>query len=357
MDNSQAINSQIWPEHGLENINQCPICGFNGRKLMHEGLIDYFFKCAPGEWSLYECTNCESAYLDPRPTEETIGLAYHNYFTHTITPTVKSRHSSILRRYIRRVSNGYLNSAFHCKRSDASRIGPAIVPVIKPLELYLQAEARHLPKLPNNGGTLLDIGCGNGDFVQLAHEAGWETFGIDPDPKAVAATKSLGLNAQVGGIESINNQEKAYDIITSSHVIEHVHNPIGLLRACHRLLKPGGMLWLETPNIKSYGHRFYGRYWRGLETPRHLVIFSPSGLLNNLNDVGFIKIKQKHRALSTFFSFPESERVFNEARRKGHLSNLVTKASLLLRYLYTEIIEAFSPSKREFLTIIAFKSE
>jgi 2-polyprenyl-3-methyl-5-hydroxy-6-metoxy-1,4-benzoquinol methylase len=325
--------------------------------MMHEGLIDYFFKCAPGEWSLYECTNCESAYLDPRPTEETIGLAYDNYFTHTITPPVTSRHPSTLRRFIRRISNGYLNAAFGCKRSDASRIGSVLVPVIKPVELYLQAEARHLPKLPDNGGILLDIGCGNGDFIQLAHESGWETFGLDPDPKAVEATKSLGLDAQVGGIESINDQSQVYDIITSSHVIEHVHKPFDLLKACHRLLKPGGILWLETPNIKSYGHKFYRRYWRGLETPRHLVVFSPLGLLNMLNDVGFINIEQKHRALSTFYSFPESERVLSRARRAGQSSNLPVRVPLLLRYLYAEILEAIAPHRREFLTIIAFKAE
>ena len=357
MDNLHAVDSQVWPEHGLEDVNKCPICGFNERKIMHEGLVDYFFNCAPGEWTLYECTNCESAYLDPRPTEESIALAYRNYYTHTTITPVIPRRSSLLRRFIRRISNGYLNSAFNCKRSDASRIGSMLVPVIKPLELYLKAEARHLPKLPENGGTLLDIGCGNGKFIQLASEAGWIAYGLDSDPKAVEASRKLGFNTQVGKIDSIKDKSMRFDIITSSHVIEHVHNPIELMIACHRLLKPGGILWLETPNIKSYGHRFYGRFWRGLETPRHLVVFSPLGLLKLLNDAGFRNIEQKHRALSTVFSFPESEREFNKAHKAGQSSSFSVKASLILRYIYTETLEAFFPHRREFLTIVASKEE
>ncbi len=172
MDNFLEIKSRMWPKHGLEKVQYCPICGFNERKIMYKGLIDYFFECAPGEWSLYECASCESAYLDPRPTKQTIGLAYDNYYTHEATSPGTSRHPSKLRRLIRRISNGYLNAAFNCKRSDASGMGSVLVPVIKPLKSFLQAEARHLPKLPENGGTLLDIGCGNGDFIQLACEAG-----------------------------------------------------------------------------------------------------------------------------------------------------------------------------------------
>ncbi len=161
----------------------------------------------------------------------------------------------------------------------------------------------------------------------------------------------------MGGIELFHDQSQLFDLITLSHVIEHVHYPIDLLRACHRLLKPGGVLWLETPNIKSYGHRFYGRFWRGLEPPRHLVIFSPSGLFSILNDTGFVNIEQKNRALSTFFSFPESERLFNLTHQENHSNTFSIKARLMLRFLYAEILETIVPYYREFLTIIAVKSK
>ena len=82
-----------------------------------------------------------------------------------------------------------------------------------------------------------------------------------------------------------------FDIITLNNVVEHLHDPGAVLGACHRLLKPGGHIWLDTPNIDSPGHRFFGVNWRGLETPRHLVLFNHKSLVHLLMNAGFQKIK------------------------------------------------------------------
>ena len=74
--------SQEWPPGGLERVHQCPACAGTERELLHAGLTDRLFGCAAGTWSLWRCATCGSAYLDPRPTQETILLAYGEYFTH-----------------------------------------------------------------------------------------------------------------------------------------------------------------------------------------------------------------------------------------------------------------------------------
>jgi SAM-dependent methyltransferase len=80
-----------------------------------------------------------------------------------------------------------------------------------------------------------------------------------------------------------------------SHVIEHVHDPVATLGAVFSLLRPGGFLYVDTPNIDALGHESYGRYWRGLEPPRHLVLFNRNSLRDLLRAQGFETIRSKRR--------------------------------------------------------------
>jgi 2-polyprenyl-3-methyl-5-hydroxy-6-metoxy-1,4-benzoquinol methylase len=67
----------------------------------------------------------------------------------------------------------------------------------------------------------------------------------------------------------------------------HVYDPVQLIEAIHRILKPGGLLWIETPNIGSAGHALFGRAWRGLESPRHIAILNYRTLAGILTRTGF----------------------------------------------------------------------
>src|SRR5438067_9223839 len=72
-----------WPDEGLQSVKVCPICDSGKRIQLYSNLIDKVFRTAPGRWTLYQCQGCSSAYLDPRPTPESIHLAYKNYYTHS----------------------------------------------------------------------------------------------------------------------------------------------------------------------------------------------------------------------------------------------------------------------------------
>jgi len=107
---------------------------------------------------------------------------------------------------------------------------------------------------------------------------GWKVSGIDPDPAAVSYGRSQGIEIHVGTIADLPESAR-YDVITLSHVVEHVADPVDLLRECGKRLQPGsGRLIITTPNINSLGHTWFRKYWRGLEVPRHFVVFSPAGL-------------------------------------------------------------------------------
>jgi 2-polyprenyl-3-methyl-5-hydroxy-6-metoxy-1,4-benzoquinol methylase len=256
--------------------------------VLHEGLTDKVFFCAPGEWTLRACESCHSAYLDPRPTPQSIGLAYQHYFTHADAPDFASL--GLAARIRRRLANGYRNRKFGTRDHPASALGAALIPLFPAASAIVDAGMRHLPPRPD-GGRLLDLGCGNGSFLLRARSAGWDTVGVDLDPKAVAAARKQSLDVRCGDVEILDPAAEKFDVITLSHVIEHVHDPLGVLSACARLLRPGGVLWLETPNICSVGHEEYGPDWRGLEPPRHLVIFSPGALRDALLRAGFSAVE------------------------------------------------------------------
>ncbi|MDQ3139161.1 MAG: hypothetical protein M3Q15_00345, partial [Pseudomonadota bacterium] len=150
-----------WPDDGLERVAACPVCGIAGRALLHADLIDNIFFAAPGTWTMWRCDGCRSAYLDPRPTRDTIGIAYGNYYTHV--PVEASRPTSAFERFRMTIANGYRNARYGTARQPAVAIGGTLARLVPRLRLPIDTGFRHLPRRPA-GVTrrVLDIGCGNG---------------------------------------------------------------------------------------------------------------------------------------------------------------------------------------------------
>lgn len=145
---------------------------------------------------------------------------------------------------------------------------------------------RCLPRLPCHAH-VLDLGFGDAGFLLRVKE-GWTVSGADLDPVVVAAARDNGLtDVREGGLEAFADRKSYYDAITLAQVIEHVHEPRTTLEMAYSMLKPGGILWIDTPNLNGPGHERFGRHWRGLEPPRHLVLFHRQALINLAAEVGF----------------------------------------------------------------------
>lgn len=286
--------SDDWPADGLEWLGCCPVCASKGRETLYSGLRDIVFGSAPGRWTMHRCLDCGTAYLDPRPDAATIGLAYRNYFTHSgvgrdpvgaLTPG----------QYVARaIANGYRNRRFGTREAPASRFGGCLVPLWPPLRRHLDQSFRCLTR-EHAGRRVLDVGCGGGNFLYWAHAMGCRVAGSDPDPVAVANARAAGLDVREGGIEAFTDCPGQFDVVSFAHVVEHLHDPVGALRLARTLLRPAGTLWLETPNFDSVGRKHYGPVWRGLEIPRHLVLFTPASIRRTLDTLGFRDIRF-HRA-------------------------------------------------------------
>jgi len=322
-------------------------------------LIDNVFYCAAGKWTMWRCTGCGSGYLDPRPNRASIHMAYQAYYTHTdITERIERRGDyaslSFLRKVRRQLFSGYLNQRFGTQERPALALGSlAMSTLLRSFKLHFEHSRRHLPRLPKGGGTVLDVGCGNGSFLEIAKSLGWDAMGVDPDASAVANCASRGLKVFQSGIERFEGEENLFDVITLSHVIEHMHDPLSLFEECYRLLKPDGRLWLETPNIDSCGHRRYGRNWRGLEPPRHLALFNRRSLDLALRQAGFTRVEDR-RAPNPLMHLSG----ISEAIARGQPIDRRVEISGLRKWSLSKdaILQAAFPSFREFLTIVALKS-
>jgi 2-polyprenyl-3-methyl-5-hydroxy-6-metoxy-1,4-benzoquinol methylase len=263
----------------------CPLCGSAGVPL-YRGLRDRF---APGpeEWSLNRCPDHECAllWLDPMPLEEDIGHAYHEgYYTHADEDPVLTWY----RRGFRWLKQGYLASryGYRVERTSAHQrlLGLAIW-LLPRRRADVDVSVMHLSFLP--GGRLLEVGCGGGILLKNLRDLGWAAEGVDFDPTAVANARDKGLTVHLGHLASQGFPDSHFDAIVMSHVIEHVHDPGGLLRECRRLLHPEGTLVILTPNADGLAHRVFSADCFTLEPPRHLQIFRPSNLRNLLEEAGF----------------------------------------------------------------------
>lgn len=296
MDKLSSADNE-WPASDLERLGACPVCESTARITLYDDVSDVVFNCAAGRWALHACEGCGNAYIDPRPTATSIGRAYTSYYTHA-DPLLPRPYTelSMLGKFRRQAVNGYLNYRYSANVHPASRLMGAALSVVPRIRGALDLDYRHLPR---RQGKVLDFGCGSGVFLLRAKHIGWDTYGVDFDDQAVSTCRGLGLRVKSGGIEAAQSFGERFDFISLNHVIEHLHSPVATLRELRSLLAPGGLLYLETPNILSSGHREFGRWWRGLEVPRHLVIFSPTGLAQALRLSGYKLIKIIPRPTST----------------------------------------------------------
>ena len=345
------IGSQPWPSEGLEQVEACPACGCKQRVTVHRHLTDTIFFCARGSWELHRCDRCGSCYVDPRPSPEKIHLAYARYFTHEEPGVSLNQMPTGLKRLRRSLANGYRNWRYGTRELPATALGIWAIRALPRARRLVDSSMRFIPRACS-GRRLLDVGAGNGAYLLSVRSAGWEIVGVEPDPAAAAVARRTGLDVREGSIHSLQSGDGTFDVITMNHVIEHVHEPRKVLSEAFRLLRPGGILYLETPNIESYGHRRFGRHWRGLEPPRHLVLFNWNSLEALLSEVGFAQIERRRRS-GVYVSLAAKSR----AIQRGGDPETTDNSRLLTRVADSllELRTLFDHRRSEYVTLLAQK--
>jgi 2-polyprenyl-3-methyl-5-hydroxy-6-metoxy-1,4-benzoquinol methylase len=136
------------------------------------------------------------------------------------------------------------------------------------------------------GGRVLDVGCHIGLFLEIAEQAGWEAWGVEPSRWAASRAEERGLRVFHGPLEDVNLPREHFDAVTMWDVIEHLSDPLGALRECRELLKPGGVISVCTMDVEALFPRLAGRRWPWY-MQMHLIYFSKRTLTAMLDAAGY----------------------------------------------------------------------
>lgn len=229
----------------------CPVCG--------SAKISEQFDCqdytVSGEhFSVWECADCELRFTQAVPEEAHIAAYYKSeeYISHSNT------------------KRGLMNQLYQWVRSYTIRKKVALIK-------SLSGKA---------AGSILDIGCGTGEFLAGMKQAGWQVQGLEPDDGARQQARQL-TGTDVQHPDAIFSLDKTFDAITMWHVLEHVHQLHENVARIHELLKSDGVLLVAVPNYTSVDAGHYQQHWAAYDVPRHLYHFSPQSMARLMAGHGF----------------------------------------------------------------------
>ncbi len=143
-------------------------------------------------------------------------------------------------------------------------------------------------RLNNN---ILDVGCGEGFFLEQAKKRGWTVYGTEYAHQYIEVCKKKGALMHEGVLDLKNYTTGSFDIITSFEVIEHLSHPMQELHNFNLLLRKNGLLYLTTPNFNSFSRKVQGKNWSVISYPDHLSYFTPATINTALNLSGFKKLE------------------------------------------------------------------
>ena len=198
-------------------------------------------------------------WMDPMPSAADLAIAYEQYYTHADKDSSQSRASKLLLTLLGIQSERRQIETFYLEQCTPGRV--------------------------------LEVGFGDGRRLSRLAQLGWQTEGQEIDPVAVDKARKKGHKVYLGPLEDLQLEGKQFDAIVGNHVIEHVPDPVAMLRECLRLLKPGGHLIMLTPDTGSFGHRFFRRNWLAIDTPRHIFLFSSNNLKSIAAAAGLTKVE------------------------------------------------------------------
>ena len=223
----------------MEILRECPVC--NGQS------FENFLKCkdytvSQDLFQIVNCTSCGFKFTNPRPDANEIGRYYESaeYISHSNS------------------KKGLINKIYQVVRKRAIDRKIALI----------NKEAGQLEK------SILDIGCGTGEFLSVCKEKGWKTKGIEPNDNARAqGIKNYSLDIE--GEEALKDLGSQFSVISMWHVLEHVHQLNDRVKQIYSLLQSGGKAIIAVPNYTSDDANRYKEYWAAYDVPRHLYHFSP----------------------------------------------------------------------------------
>lgn len=255
------------------NIIECPICKNKDLQFLTR-CTD--FTVSHETFEICQCTNCLLGITTPRPDSDKLGEYYQSeeYVSHS---GKTSGGIGILYKLAREFTLGW-------KKSD--------------IEKHKET------------GSILDFGCGTGEFLHAMQNSGWDITGVEPSK--IAQLKAENLTKQK--IHTTLDVPDTFDVITAWHVIEHVPDLTETILKLKGLLKKDGILFMAVPNFQSPDAKHYMEHWAGFDVPRHLWHFSKKSMTVLFESVGLQLMDTLPMKLDSYYVSLLSEKHKNNNR-------------------------------------------
>jgi len=162
------------------------------------------------------------------------------------------------------------------------------------------ALAKQLPA----GGTVLDLGCGDGEKLEEFRDRGFAVLGVDPDPGSCAFAGAKGLKVLPGTAEEPPAElaNLHFDLVIMSHALEHCTDPARALTNVRRLMAPGGLAYIEVPNARCHHFELFRQCSEMFDAPRHLWFFTPEALQALAVKTGFSVDRWHYNGFTRLFT-------------------------------------------------------
>lgn len=229
----------------------CPICGTKTKNITQVFDDRYGY---PGLYQMTQCTSCRHRLLNVDFTSEELSNLYSNF---------------------------YPRSSFDLESFQPYQ---EIIGFKSWLNGLKSSPFRWVP----SNVRVLDIGCGFGESLGYYQARGCDVYGVEADENVRRVAKKFGYKVHVGLFDPEVYERDYFEFVTMSQVIEHVADPLEVLRGVRRILKPGGELVLSTPNANGWGARLFGDKWINWHAPYHLHFFSDRSLRRAAEMAGLI---------------------------------------------------------------------
>ena len=278
----------------MKLIKKCEICESKEFEFVFEGKDKLLG--IPGKFNLFKCKKCGGIFLNPQPSFKELGKYYSPDKYYSLKFVDKYSKKTKLKLWLYELyfnpkKKNYLMSLF-----------------FSPIKFMVRGT-----RIKKNE-KLLDIGSGSGQFLYEMKSLGLDVYGVEPGEFDEKATKKEGLEIKKSNLKEAKFKKETFDLITMSHVLEHVSNPLENLEEIHRILKKNGRFIISVPNYNSLAYKIFGSNWYQLDIPRHLFDYSDKILKRVLEERGFKIIKMRYNSrpsqfvVSLYFVFDIKER-------------------------------------------------
>lgn len=245
----------------FEEINICDLCKYDKPDP---------FLTAPdrnyqsGIFKYIKCPRCSLIWLSPRPK------------------------SKVLSRYYPKIYRAHLGT------EKASQLQLLIRKLIYKNNLVAKIFIKDQLFFWQKKGKILDVGTGNGKYLEILRGWGWDSYGLEISKDVVKEAQKNGIkNIEEGVLLTSKYPNSSFDVIRFSHVMEHVPSPRKELIKTHQLLKKNGKVVILIPNIQSLFFKVFKTYWYPLDPPRHFYHYTPQTIEKYLGETGFKEIEIK----------------------------------------------------------------